>query len=96
MMYNEELIALIRKAHANNYRVYLVNGGVTGNRSALFEEGYNAGLYGWNWRAYSIVKGGRPAIIVEYFRLPSSIARLADVRASYIDLGRFGTARRTR
>ena len=95
-MNNNELKDLINQAHANNYRVYLVNGGATGNRSALFDEGYNAGLYGWNWRAYSIVKGGRPAIIVEYFRLPQSIAKLCDVRACYIDLGKYGTARRTR
>lgn len=95
-MYNEELKALINKAHANDYRVYVVKGGISGNRSALFDEGYNAGIYGWNWRAYSTVKGGRPAIIVEYFRLPSSIARLADVRACYIDLGKYGTARRVK
>lgn len=95
-MYNEELRNLINQAHENNYLVYLVKGGVSGNRSALFEEGYNSGLYGWNWRAYSTVKGNRPAIIVEYFRLPSSIARLADVHATYIDLGKYGTARRVR
>ena len=95
-MSNQELKELIEKAHENNYCVYLVNGGIAGNRSALFDEGYNAGLYGWNWRAYSIVKGGRPAIIVEYYRLPQSLAKLADVRACCIDLGKYGTARRTR
>ena len=94
-MNNNELKDLIEQAHANNYRVYLVKG-ASGNRSALFEEGYNAGLYEWNWRAYSIVKGGHPAIVIEYYRLPQSIAKLADVRACYIDLGKFGTARRVR
>lgn len=95
-MTNEELKELIAKARENGYRVYLVKGGATGNRSALFEEGTNAGLYGWNWRAFSTVKGNRPAIVVEYYRLPESVAKLADVRACYIDLGKYGTARRVR